>query len=144
MKTIQITTRLPEKQDIIDSFEKLSNNEICRFVCYFEGLENIEEFQAKTIRTKRFRDVLQFQKVRTGNSWDEFYSGKTGTVYTTSYYEGMIFFDGIHFKENRPDGIGYGINPDTAKAAAYCKKCYTVIFSGVDMIGRMYNWCNCK
>ncbi len=144
MKTIQISARLPEKQDIIDSFDELTNDEIKKFVCDFEGLNNIDEFQAKTIRTKRFGDVSQFQKVRTSDTLDEFYSGKTATVYKTSYHEGVIFFGGIHFKECRPNGIGYGINPDTAQAVAYCKKCNTVIFSGPDMIGRRYNWCDCR
>lgn len=135
MKTIQVPVRLPEKQDIMESWNSLSNEEICRFVCDFEGISN-----AQTI------DVLpQFHKVRehTENNFTEYYSVNTAAVYLVSQ-DGMIIFEGIHFKENRPKGVGYGIDVNTRKAKAYCKKCNTSIFFGSDMIGRTHNYCNCK
>lgn len=135
MKTIQIPVRLPEKQDIIDSWNSLSNEEICRFVCNFEGISN-----AQTIDKQP-----QFHKVRehTENSFTEYYSVNTAAVYQV-IHDSIIFFEGIHFKENRPKEIGYGIDPDTRQAKAYCKKCNTQIYFGPDMIGRTYNYCNCK
>lgn len=135
MKTIQIPARLPEKQDIIDSFDSLTNEEICRFVCDFEGIRD-----AQTIGKQP-----QFHKVQahTEESFAEYYSVNTAAVYQTIHDDG-IFFEGIHFKENRPKDTGYGIDPDTRKAKAYCKKCNTVIFFGDDLIGRTYNYCNCK
>ena len=144
MKTIQVPARLPEKQDIIESFENLTNEEIKRFVCKFEGLENINEFKTKAIPTKRFGDIIQLQKVRHSKEEEEYYSGKTAAVYKVSHHDKVMYFEDIHFKENRPDEIGYGLDPDTAKAIAYCKKCNSTITSGYDLIGRIYDWCDCK
>ena len=136
MKTIQIPATLPEKQDIIDSFDELSNVEIQRFVCDFEGISN-----AQTIDKQP-----QFHKVRehTENNFTEYYSVNTAAVYQVTHSDGFIFFEGIHFKENRPKKIGYGINQNTRQAKAYCKKCNTMISFGPDLIGRTYNYCNCK
>lgn len=144
MRTIQIPARLPEKQDIINSFEDLTNEEIKRFVCDFEELKDIDEFHTKTIHTKRFVDVLQFQKVRIDDSWTEFYSGKTATVYIVSHHEGIAYFEGITFKENRPEQMGYGLDPDIAKAHAYCTKCNTEISMLPTWLGHYSGKCTCQ
>ena len=135
MKTIQISARLPEKQDIVESWDDLSNVEICRFVCEFEGIDDAQ----------KIAKLSQFHKVRehTENSFTEYYSVNTTAVYEV-IHDGTVSFEGIHFKENRPKGIEYGIDPDTRKAKACCKKCNTIISFGDDGVGRIYNWCNCK
>jgi hypothetical protein len=144
MKTIQVPARLPEKQDIIESFENLTNEEIKRFVCKFEGLENINEFKTKAIPTKRFGDIIQLQKVRHSKKEEEYYSGKTAAVYKVSHHDKVMYFEDIHFKENRPDEIGYGLDPDTAKAIAYCKKCNCKITPGYVLNDRNDYRCDCK
>lgn len=35
----------------------------------------------------------------------------------------------------------FGDKPATRQV---CTKCNTIIFTGPDLIGRVYDWCNCK
>lgn len=142
MKVISIQTRLPEKQDIIESWNSLTNEEIKRFVCDFEGIKNISEFRTKTIPTKKFGDVMQLQKVRKNESWEEFYSGKTVTVYRVSYYDEVMYFEQIYFKDNRHYGIGYGLDPDTAMAVAYCTKHNRIIPIQPNWLGNHFSECS--
>jgi|APSaa5957512535_1039671.scaffolds.fasta_scaffold28544_4 hypothetical protein len=144
MKTIQVPARLPEKQDIIQSWDILTNEEIQRFVCNFEGLDDIAEFHTKVIPTKRFGDVKQLQMVRADNSWSEFYSGKTCAVYRISYIDDIMFFEEIFFKGNRSDDVGYGLDPDTANAISYCIQCNTVISVLVNWLGNHTAECPCQ
>lgn len=79
--------------------------------------------------------------IRQTKQFKEYYSLKTATVYQID--NGGYYFK-IFFVENRPENIGYGLDADTKKPRAFCKKCNTLIFTGPDMIGRIYNYCNCE
>ena len=114
MRTIMIPARLPEKKDIIKQMDSLTNEEIGRFVCKFEGFDSLREFKTKRVPTQRLVDVRQMQMVRKttkykGEDWEEWYSCKTCAVYRVSHYDNRMFFGKIFFKENRPARIGYGL-----------------------------------
>jgi|APSaa5957512535_1039671.scaffolds.fasta_scaffold09246_3 hypothetical protein len=136
MKQIQkfVNLRIPEKQDIVNSFDELSNIEIGQFVCEVEQIIDEQTIDKNS----------QFHKVREDENFTEYYSIKTAIVYRVVRYDGMLFFEAIHFKESRPQNIGYGVDANSKKARAYCTKCNTLIFSGPDLIGRKNNWCDCK
>ena len=74
MKTILIPARLPEKQDITESFDSLTNEEVGRFVCNFENIQNSQEIDR----------LPQFHKVREDNRLVEYISENTFAVYQVS------------------------------------------------------------
>jgi len=125
MKSIQITIEIPEKKDILKNMDHFSNSEIQLFVNDFEG-NDYKKYLSLTRKTERY---------------DEYYSLKTATVYQID--KGGYYYK-IYFIENRPKNIGYGIDPNTRQARAYCKICEIMIFSMPDLIGRTRNYCGCK
>jgi len=134
MKTIKIPIQIPEKDDIIKNMDNFSNSEIQLFVNDFEETaykkangkdSNYKKYWSLTRKTERF----------------EYYSLITSTVYQID--KGGYYFK-IFFVENRPENIGYGIDPNTQQARAFCKICETLIFSTPDLIGRIRSYCSCK
>jgi len=123
MKSISITVQVPEKKEIMYNLHVFSETQIQLFVDDYEG-EN-----------------KNWSLIRKTAKFDEYYSLKTATVYQID--KGGFFYK-IFFIENRPESIGYGIDKDTLQARAFCKKCETLIFYGLDLIGRHLSSCNCK
>lgn len=126
MKSIQITIKIPEKQEIIDNIDSFTEQQIELFVKDFG--DNDRKYWSKTRETEKYT---------------EYYSLKTSTVYWID--KGGYYFK-IYFKENRPTNIAYGILKDSKplQARAWCTICNTLIFSCKDLIGRQTNSCNCK
>jgi hypothetical protein len=123
MKSIEITVKVPEKEDIIKNMDSFSDRQIKLFVDDFEG------------KTKNW------SLLRKTDKFDEFYSLKTATVYQIDkggYYHKIFFI------ENRPENIAYGLDKETREGRAYCTKCMHLIFYGSDLIGRPMGSCACK
>lgn len=120
------TLRLPEKQDIVNSFDELLQEDIHRFICKFEDLRYIGEFYSKVF-TNREKLIPQLHKICCTEIHEEYFSALTGTIYVVSQIGTNMHFWEITFKEYLSLGITHRIDSKHSKITTYCDNCKDVI-----------------